>query len=224
MSKKRKKEHIGICPLCGMEKMLTKEHAVPKCLFRSPLPKNMITVYTCKECNKSYSVDEEYFRIFVLGGSCPGSKAFSLWFEKVEGSSLQRSPALRQKLIHDMDISKVHHRVQPLRFYSGEQVPDDIVENTITFQADRINRVVGKIIRCLYFKHFNKPIPIDSKVQISTAPLTEYEQSLLYSNYKGIIGDKNRDFLYWFGDDSKRMKWLLLFYEFKEFRVFVPSI
>jgi hypothetical protein len=62
MAKKRK---FGMCVFCGSETCLTKDHVPPKSLFPKPRPDNLITVYSCDNCNLGTAKDDEYFRLMT---------------------------------------------------------------------------------------------------------------------------------------------------------------
>jgi len=36
-------------------------------MFRSPRPADLITVPACRQCNQGFSIEDEYFRIAILG-------------------------------------------------------------------------------------------------------------------------------------------------------------
>ncbi len=55
-----------MCAYCGVKRGLTKDHVIPKCLFKRPLPSNMITVPACSECNNAKSKDEDYLRDMLV--------------------------------------------------------------------------------------------------------------------------------------------------------------
>lgn len=48
------------CLYCKRE-ATNKEHVPSKCLLEKPYPNNLITFPACDICNKSFSLDEEYF-------------------------------------------------------------------------------------------------------------------------------------------------------------------
>ena len=55
----------------------TPEHVPSKCLLRKPYPANLVTIEACRECNKSFSLDEEYLKGLlwtVLAGSTDPGK------------------------------------------------------------------------------------------------------------------------------------------------------
>src|SRR5437867_4223206 len=52
----------GVCVYCGQEKKLTLDHVPPKLLLARPYPPNLLTVPSCRDCNKSFQKDDEYTR------------------------------------------------------------------------------------------------------------------------------------------------------------------
>lgn len=93
---RRKKQRIGLCHVCGQNKILTKDHIPPDNLFLKPKPSNMITVFTCEVCNGGTKLDDEYFRIYITAGAVPKTPLGNLWDQKVVGSTLARSAALKK--------------------------------------------------------------------------------------------------------------------------------
>jgi 5-methylcytosine-specific restriction endonuclease McrA len=63
-----KKTKITECVYCGERKETTRDHVISSNLFPGSYEKkNVIIVPSCADCNTSFSLDEEYFRIFVCG-------------------------------------------------------------------------------------------------------------------------------------------------------------
>lgn len=54
------------CIYCGSSDNITDDHVPPKNLFPKPRPSNLITVPSCKQCNSSFSKDDEYFRSMLV--------------------------------------------------------------------------------------------------------------------------------------------------------------
>ena len=219
---KRRQKQKDICPLCGKVEYLTREHIPPKNLFLKPRPKNTITVWTCKPCNASYAPDEEYFRICVCTGAQLGSEEFRLWDEKVVNSTFQRSPALKQKLSNDMDIIREYHKSYPIRYHSGDLVPDELVPYFLPLEMDRIHRVVEKIVRCLHFKHFKSVLSPNSEFLISLDSLNPLDAEKINIKRMGWVGMAG-EFAYWFGEEREdgSVEWALLFYMLRHFRITV---
>lgn len=223
---KRRQKQKDICPLCGKVEYLTREHIPPKNLFLKPRPKNTITVWTCKPCNASYAPDEEYFRICVCAGAQPGSEEYRLWDEKVVNSTFQRSPALKQKLSNGNDIIQEYHKSHPLEYDSGDSAPDELVPYLLPLEMNRINRVVEKIVRCLYFKHFKSVLSPNSKFLIDHDSLNLLDLEKINKekiNKRERMGWVGRagEFIYWFGEEEEdgSVELMLLFYQVRDFRI-----
>src|SRR5437667_12176452 len=63
--KKRRRINIP-CVYCGRRSAGTKDHVIPKSLFLSPLPSNMITVPICRACNLEKSRSDGYLRDMLV--------------------------------------------------------------------------------------------------------------------------------------------------------------
>lgn len=113
------------------------------------------------------------------------------------------------------------HRANPLLTFDDKPIPDELVPLVQPFEAARINRVVEKIIRCLFYRHQGKILLTNVCVSIDVDPLTERELALVQEEPVGSIGQKPTDFLYWFelGIRDCESSWLLLFFRDKHFRV-----
>lgn len=212
-----KKKHYGSCPLCGREALLTRDHAPPDGIFLSPKPNNLITVRTCADCNEDTKLDDEYFRLCLAPGTVPTSAQWRLWNEKVMGSTLSRSPKLRSHLIELMDAAQEHHKTSPLVFADGTPLTDEQVAQTVHVVKSRIDRVIDKIVRCLYFHFTGLVLP----GQITTAVSMEHVGGFLpqLSHPRGKLGN-HREFAFWYSELSAtpRDYWLLWFYEARLFK------
>jgi len=133
------------CYICGCTPAGTVDHVPPKNLFAPPAPDDLITLPCCQECNQSYSKDEEYFRVFVLGGSYNHRQAKRIWDSKVR-RSLRRKPRFRQKLARDLIPVEVFTRGG---VYLGKAT-------ALTAESKRINRVIQKIVKGLCYYHYDR--------------------------------------------------------------------
>lgn len=213
MAKKKSKK--GICAICGREDDLTKEHIPPKGIFLKPRPKNTITVFTCHCCNQDTKLDDEYFRFWVTAGAHPNTKLSEVWKDKVVGSSFKRSPALLRKIQDDHKRLIDHHLQDPLKTYDGEIVPDELLSRCYMVDAKRINRVACKIVKGLYFHHFQTPMPANITFDVSTAPIHIEILKRVIIARKGLVGGKQGEFIYWFkfaNDGNFNSRWVLIFY------------
>lgn len=206
------KKKILTCVLCGERRVATREHVPPKNLFIAPRPKNTITVSVCEECNHSYHLDDEYFRIYVCAGAQPGTPLARLWDEKVVGSSFLRGKGLKSRLNNDRARLQEHHMQEPLRTFEDEVLANELVSLAQPFSASRINAVVEKIVRCLYFLHYEATISAETLIVVDTTPLTNADERLLYEHRTGCVGHHD-EFVYHHETTSAASpRWLLSFY------------
>ena len=211
----KKKPKIGICAICGSEAPLTKEHIPPKGIFLKPRPINTITIFTCEKCNQDTKLDDEYFRFWVAAVGEPDTKLGELWKKKVVGSSFERSPALLRKFQEDHLLLRKHHSVDALKTYDNKIVPEELLDRCYMVEAERINKVATKIVRGLYFHHYNQIIPSNVEFIVSDAPIDIQILRMIIMSRKGMVGGEEGEFIYWykFADHSNfHSKWVLLFY------------
>lgn len=129
------------CYLCGAAGPTTRDHVIPRNLFPSPAPPDLITAPACRACNESLSKDEEYFRVFILGqAAMDHSDAKEIWRTSVR-RSLARRPAFKAML-----ASRI--RSVPIRTPAGQYLGD---APAMSAPEDRINPVLWKIVKGLYY-------------------------------------------------------------------------
>ena len=213
------KKKIRTCALCGELRVTTREHVPPKNLFLAPRPKNTITAPVCNECNYRYHLDDEYFRVYVCAGAKPETRLARLWDEKVVGSSFSRGEGLRSRLNNDRARLQEHHMQEPLRTFEDEVLANELAPLAQLFSASRINAVVEKIVRCLYFLHYNATIAAETHIVVDTTPLTNADERLLYEHRTGCVGHYD-EFVYHHETTSEGTpRWLLGFYHHHTFTV-----
>lgn len=78
---------IDRCLFCNRYNVeLTREHTPSKILLDEPLPENLPITYTCKDCNSSFSIDEEYFACIL-----EASKCHSIWLDDLVRFKVRRT-------------------------------------------------------------------------------------------------------------------------------------
>jgi len=131
------------CAHCGKESE-SRDHVPPKCLFPRPRPNDLITVPCCAKCNSSASKDEEYFlAVYMIGDAGVSDAGKKLWKQKLR-RMYQKNTGLRQRIAGS--LIKVRMRTAG-GLYLGAR-------DAIQLDHDRLDAVVKKIVRGLYFHEF----------------------------------------------------------------------
>lgn len=167
------KETGQICYLCGneLEDGTDRDHVPPKQFYAKNLRKmhnpNLLTLPVHAVCNKMYQSDEDYF-VHSIGPLVKGSySGDGIWddiahqFRKPKG---QRIGQMIRKEFED--------RPSGLYLPAGKVVK--------RFDADRVWRVVWKIVRGLFYKEHNRYLPDNTPklfklVSVGEKPPLEFE-------------------------------------------------
>lgn len=205
------------CIFC-LEKAETKEHIPAKQLFKGFSDKNLITVPSCKKCNSGFQKDEDFFRQFWASFFMGRSIEAKQLMENEISRSIKRKPALGLQMFKQM---------KPVNLISGSGIfirkatQWDITES----DRKRIDRVVDKIIRGLFFEEFKQIVPRDWSITIRwITPKIEQEQKLqemVKTMRCKVI--KEDTFAYWFDfvPDTYQSVWILDFFRIPLFYVIV---
>jgi hypothetical protein len=94
-----------ICIYCQCEEGSSRDHVPPKQMLRKPYPPNLFTVPSCEKCNQSYSKDEEYFRLVILGLLCHTPEAEML-FDGPLSRSMDRYPVLEELMFESLSTAR----------------------------------------------------------------------------------------------------------------------
>lgn len=92
------------CVICTVAAAVSQAHIPGRMFFDTPLPDNLITVPSCKDCNGGVKNDEEYLRAFLLAlrGDVSGAA-----IESVRGRvtrQLGYQPLLRQRFLEASEL------------------------------------------------------------------------------------------------------------------------
>lgn len=176
-----------ICYWCAGGPATERDHVFQSSLFAKPRPP-LITVPACSQHNRLFSLDEEYFRDFILSGSYTHPEGQRLWSHKTR-PTLRLKPSYRAMLARS--IRKVEVRTAA-GFFLGtlDQVVGD---------AARIDRVLRKTIRGLYYHLYKEALgPVSFTVRqvfrVSDVP-DELRRLIRGLRNQGRVGHVR----YWFG-------------------------
>lgn len=194
------KPNKGECYLCGVPAD-TRDHIPPLGLFPEPRPNNLITVPACLACNRNRSLDDEYFRVVVAAGSRDSPRSTVLLHQRI-------IPRMRQKPALILDFLK---SVRPMDIHSEGGI---YLGRGPGFSIDRprIQAVVDKIVRGLFFKHTNRRLAADYVVEdfvynpkverplhdaITQLPLFKIGDGSVFS-YRYYLADEAGSESFWF--------------------------
>ena len=203
--KSGKKKKKGLCIYCGKIKEITKDHVPPKGFFPEPRPSDLITVPSCVKCNKDTEKDEDYFRatfMFSNAGITPAGK--KLWNQKLD-NMYKKNLGLRRKIAQDFKkVKLVPSRGLFIRSQTAS-FPD----------SARIDNVVCKIVKGLYYHEYNEIIP--SSICIAARFVQTQEDKNEAFKYELQFGSRSWPgvFEYRFDRTSKKNEcifWLMRFY------------
>jgi hypothetical protein len=145
---------IARCVYCFNSPGVTKDHVPPKSFFPRPRPADLITVPCCQKCNQGSEKDEELFLatfMFSDAGSTPTGKR--LWDEKLD-RMYQKNLGLKKTVARMLSHKQAY---TPAGLYLGRRM-------TISVDHPRLERVVEKIVRGLYYYEYGDLMPANVKV------------------------------------------------------------
>ena len=170
-------------------------------MFPEPRPTDLITVPACCACNNKTKLDDEYFRLVVAAGSQDSPHSTTLLHQRII-PRMRKTPALIidfMKSIRRVDVHSVGG------IYLG-QAPE------FSFNRSRIQVVIDKIVRGLFFKHtkrrlatdyvvadfhYKPPIQESSQEAITRLPLFTVGDGSVFS-YCFCLSDVAKSESYWF--------------------------
>lgn len=91
-----------VCYMCGSNINLTRDHIPPDGFFPNPKPQDLITVSCCNNCNNSFKLDDEAFRVFAASNVNRSNAGDWIWKNKVINSTFKRSPKFKQRIIESI--------------------------------------------------------------------------------------------------------------------------
>ena len=130
------------CVYCGAL-ATSRDHVPPRFLLEKPLPRDLLTVASCSDCNNSFSLDEQYLQVVIAQiGHVPHLMA------KVEEGgvvdrALERDAGLDQRIVDSLEVR-----------------PDGRVG--LVTEKERILRIVQKIAYGLFVSRYGKRAHFDA--------------------------------------------------------------
>jgi len=153
------RRHLSGCHVCGCKLATTREHVPPRTFLDPPRPDCLPTAHSCRKCNTSTSMDEQYVACVIEAAAC----------KTVDPSGMQR-PAIARALSRRPALAS--------RLKSAARERDGTF--VIEIETWRLSRVLDKVARGLYFYELGEP-PLDMTAQTSwngPAELTPQQRQL----------------------------------------------
>lgn len=148
--------NLGICVFCNKRPAVTKDHIPPKGIFLKPRPSNLIRVPACEECNTGSSDLDERFMVYLalhVGGSGVQAEEF---FRKGALKILNQNRKLRKEILSKMKPVYLQSR-DGIIYGPGYKV---------VWDSKAHSAVVEKIIRGLYYHHFNEILGESADIKV----------------------------------------------------------
>jgi hypothetical protein len=193
---------------------MTRDHIPPIGFFPPPAPTDLIVLPCCKRCNKSYDLDDEAVRLWVTSSVFTSTQGEWIFQNKVLGSTLQRSPKLRENLKRFMG-TKV------LKTSQG-----DIDVPTIGIPVARLERFVKRVCKGLLYHLYPRYSYTDADYLVMNMLPTAANNEMLLELTKDLVCDSRGGtvFRFWHGfanDNPDKGLFVLMFYDGACFFVFV---
>ena len=146
-----KKRRMGECVHCGKFGPITVDHVPPKNLFPKPLPNNMITVFSCDDCNNGASADDEYFRLILsMSIEVQNSNSVKKLLPRIERSLLRPNyPGLLKTFVKS---TKLTDAITEAGIYVGKIPVYDV-------NSERVKRVLKRVINGIVYETFHYRLP-----------------------------------------------------------------
>jgi hypothetical protein len=205
----------ALCIYCGLAEADTLDHIPPKCLFARPRPSNLLTVPSCLACNSRFARDDEYFRTAMalrwdVSGQTVAADVLSAALRSV---SRKEAPGFQQSIVRTLEDA-------PIVTHSGLYV-----EEGARFEVDgrRINDVLERIVRGLYYKKVGTPLPPSHTIAVLWDEMLEQADPLqrgeilrawapITRGEPEVFGAETFLFFWCRDDNALETAWLLVFF------------
>jgi len=150
------------CIYCGNNHANTKDHVPQRNLFSKPRPNNLITVPCCSKCNESFKKDEDLFMAWILFGDSGVKKEGKRIWEQRLKRTYEKDIGLRKQITKSFKYIDVR---TSRGIYLGKHLATQIDQR-------RIDNVIRKIVRGLFWEEYKDRIPNESGIEIMRIPKT----------------------------------------------------
>lgn len=157
------------CVYCASRPATTRDHVLSKALFPT-FPDNMITVRVCEPCNQEKSRDEPLVRDLLVtdlhGYEHPAAR-------ELFAGKVKRSIATNRSEFARLALERSY--LQPVFDNKGIVVGNQVA---VPVEADRVNRVLIKMVRGLLYHLTGERIPQEYALDVSLIDASRVEETI----------------------------------------------
>ncbi len=207
------------CVYCGGNTQLTADHLPPQCTLPKVAQRDLVCVPACRTCNGNASKDDEYLCLILTLSREAGEHPVALRARESVLSALSnaRKAGFRKAFSGS------------LRFVDQWTRSGILLGTEVGYKVDyvRVNRVMERIIRGLFFHETRTILPQDISVKIvhfhppairseeTVHRVAAITQQVLNDGQSRFIGDSAFLYAFYTFDPAHphHMAWVLAFYE-----------
>jgi hypothetical protein len=155
------------CCYCGGPST-SRDHVLTRKLFPQPRPSDLITVPSCDPCNNGLSTQEEYFvHVLLSQREADTPVARELRDQLFAKPRNARRVRMSQRMLSATERAAIH---TPAGLYLGHG-------HILTIDRVKLDSVVDKITRGLYFHAFGERVPPERISEVILTPPREFFQN-----------------------------------------------
>lgn len=156
LSKAKKLKSVLRCIYCDSTQSLDRDHIPPKLIFPKPRPSTLITVPSCRTCNRTYGFDDEYFGTIL-----------SLSIDPEESPKLKQVVDRTMRGFFRPESQRLKSSIyQNLAEVEVQTLSGVFIERRIRLTPDQIRfcSTTDRIVKGLFYHHFGRRVPPTSTV------------------------------------------------------------
>jgi hypothetical protein len=147
------------CAYCGAA-ATTADHVPPKGLFAKPLPKDLVTVPSCRPCNGDAAPDDEYFRtVMVL--------RWDVYERSDAAGAVQRAMRALVRPRGEGFRNGLLNKLTEIPVFGDDGAKVGSIRQ-LDVDMRRVRRVVERIVRGLYYHHKGVRLPPECRVTVNS--------------------------------------------------------
>ena len=195
---------------CSAREATTEDHVVAEGFFDVAPPEGYIKVPSCYPCNNSYSRDEEYFLVAMLAEGTIRSVTANRVLDRLSDdhrTGRRKRTGLALALLERIRPVEVE---SPGGIYLGSA-------QAVELDVPRVNRVLEKLVRGLFFHRVGKPLPPEARVSVEIKPSLERLRlpitAMAMSQAPSFLGDVFMYRVFILPGTTDSSSWVLGFYD-----------